>query len=252
MNIEIKGVVKGYNPGWIFVDNIEKPKTALIWSKAIEGFYFIGKENNIGFNSSINEYIDIEITPRAKSLGLDLFEFSGTSKEWDITINELSKHRSLNKSKQITYKNENIQNSLIKDNKLEKDFKLVKVDKNLFKSNIFNLNFLKNMILDWCVSEEYFLKEGVGFCILHNKRIVSCCISSCVTKNEIGSHTVTLKQYRNKGLAKGVINEFLRYCKANGFEPNWDCMEKNSGSRALAESCGYTKAFDYFLYDFKL
>ena len=104
VNIEIKGVVQGFNPGWVFVDNIDTPKTAMIWSKAIDGFYFVGDENNIEFNSSINKYIDSEISPRAKVLGLESFEFSGTSPKWDVIFEELFKCRKLNRSKQLTYK----------------------------------------------------------------------------------------------------------------------------------------------------
>lgn len=61
INLAIKAVVEGYNPGWIFVDNIENPKMAMIWSKGIKGFYFVGESNNLDFNNNINMYIDKEI-----------------------------------------------------------------------------------------------------------------------------------------------------------------------------------------------
>lgn len=69
INLEIKAVVEGYNPGWVFVDNIENPETAMVWSKGIKGFYFIGDANNSDFNNNVNLYIDEEILPRAQSMG---------------------------------------------------------------------------------------------------------------------------------------------------------------------------------------
>ncbi len=69
INLEIKAVVEGYNPGWVFVDNTENPETAMVWSKGIKGFYFIGDANNSDFNNNINLYIDEEILPRAQSMG---------------------------------------------------------------------------------------------------------------------------------------------------------------------------------------
>lgn len=252
VNIEIKGVVQGFNPGCIFVDNLLNPKTAMVWSKAIDGFYFVGDENNIDFNSSINKFIDLEIRSRARDLGLEYFEFSGTSSKWDITFEHLFYNRKLSRSKQFTYKYRDIEDAVFKDIKIQQQFELVKVNPSLFQKNILNLDFIKTMILDWWSSMEDYFNGGVGFCILHNEKIVSCCISSCVTQDSMGSHTVTLEKYRNKGLAKHLITEFLKYCKNNNFEPNWDCMEENLESRLLAESCGYKKAFDYILYNFEL
>ena len=46
INLEIKAVVDGYNPGWVFVDNKEDPKTAMVWSRGIECFYFVGDASN--------------------------------------------------------------------------------------------------------------------------------------------------------------------------------------------------------------
>ena len=45
-NIEIMAVLSGINTGWVFVDSLETPATALLWSKGIEGFYFIGNPDN--------------------------------------------------------------------------------------------------------------------------------------------------------------------------------------------------------------
>ncbi|MTI47563.1 MAG: GNAT family N-acetyltransferase [Firmicutes bacterium] len=251
INIEIAGVIQGFNPGWIFVDDINSPKTAMVWSKAIEGFYFIGDENNKEFNDCIDTYIDNEIVRRARVLGLDSFEFSGTSSKWDNTIEEIFKNRNLNKSKQLTYKNKKIDGKLADDIKLQDEYKLNRVTKALFNSEISNLSFLENMILDWWSSVDDFLNYGVGYCIIVENKIISCCITSCVTDYALGSHTVTIEEYRKKGLAKVLIFEFLKYCKENGLEAHWDCMDKNISSKALAESCGYKREFDYTLYEFE-
>lgn len=252
INLTIKAVVRGFNPGWVFVDNLEEPRTAMIWSRGIKGFYFVGDENNTNFNSSINNYIDKEISPRAKELGLNSFEFSETSLEWDNTLERVFANRNIYKSRQFVYKHSILEKGTLDEVALDSDYSVKRVNKELLESNLVNLDFIKPIILEWWDSEEDFLEKGVAFCILHGQEVVSSCVSSIVTEDSMESHIVTLENHRKRGLAKKAVNEFLRYCKDNGYEPYWDCMEKNAGSRALAESLGYEKAFEYSLYDFKL
>ncbi len=66
INLEIKAVVEGYNPGWVFVDNVMEPKTAMVWSQGIKGFYFLGDVNSNEFNNYLETYIKYIIAPRAK------------------------------------------------------------------------------------------------------------------------------------------------------------------------------------------
>ncbi|MEI5906887.1 GNAT family N-acetyltransferase [Bacillus spongiae] len=252
VNIEIKGVLQGYNPGWVFVDNILNPNTAMVWSKSIAGFYFIGHENNLKFNERIDQFIDSEITPRVREVGINHFEFSGTSARWDATFNRIFKKRNLVQSKQFTYKYKCIEDAVLESHKMQDEFDLVKIDHQFLQRKFKNIGFINSLIVDWWDSLEDFVHHGVGYCVIENDLIVSCCISSCVTNNSMGSHTVTLKEYRKKGFAKRLVNELLKYCKDNKLEPYWDCMEENLGSRMLAESCGYKKEFEYNLYRFDL
>lgn len=252
INIEIKGVVQRYNPGCVFVDNKLKPKTAMVWSKAIKGFYFVGDEHNIEFNHSLNSYIDKEITPRSLDLNVENFEFSGTSKKWDITLEHLFEQRNLTRSIQLTYKYKNIVGIELPTYNLPSQYKLMEVKECLLGDRIKNKNFIGSMILDWWETIEDYLNYGTGYCIVKDNQVVSCCISSCITQNEIGSHIITKDKYRKKGLAKALITQFLHYCKEKNLEPYWDCMESNLGSRKLAEICGYKKDFEYKLYSFPL
>jgi len=196
INLEIKSVVEGYNPGWVFVDNIEQPKTAMVWSRGIQGFYFIGDSNNPAFNDYINQYIDEEITPRAKALGYHHFEFSGTSKEWDEAFIEIFNGRRLDKSKQFVYMLKNCHNPIynhynigLGEGYIVKEVKELKED--LIKSNIYSLDFVRTAILQWWDTIDDFLEHGEGFCILYNHTAVCSCVTSFMTDHNMESHIVT-------------------------------------------------------------
>lgn len=252
INLEIKSVVQGFNPGRVYVDNVENPRTAMVWSKGIKGFYFIGDENNLDFNNSINEYIDREISPKAKEQGLNSFEFSGTSKKWDKALENIFKNRNIDMSKQFVYKHKGIDKLSENNFKLDDEYVLEEINQDTFNCNLSNLDYVESTILEWWESIEDFFENGVGFCIIHNQAAVCTCVTSFRGVDSMESHIQTLENYRKRGLATIAVSEFLKYCIDNNYEPYWDCMEKNYGSRALAEKFGYDKAFEYVLYEFEL
>lgn len=190
--------------------------------------------------------------PRAQKLGLETFEFSGTSQEWDENFKLIFRNRNIRISKQFVYKHNNIENISFDNLKLEGEYVLKQVDEDLLKSNQYNLQFVKSAIYEWWDSIEDFIKYGIGFCILHKDTAVCSCITSFMIDSSMECHIKTLERYRKKGLATRAVGEFVKYCKDNQYVPHWDCMEENLGSRALADKCGYNKEFEYFLYDFNL
>jgi len=252
INLEIKSVVEGYNPGWVFVDNIEEPKTAMVWSRGIKGFYFVGDANNLDFNNNIDLYIDKEITPRGKELEYESFEFSGTSKEWDENLKTVFKNRNIHMSKQFVYKHNIVESISFNNLELEEDYILKEINEDLLENKQYNLEFVKSAIYEWWDSIDDFIKNGVGFCILHKDAAVCSCVTSFMTDDSMESHIQTQEAHGKKGLATKAVAEFIKYCRENQYKPYWDCMEKNYGSRALAEKFGYNKEFEYFLYEFKL
>ncbi|WP_138754100.1 hypothetical protein [Paenibacillus sinopodophylli] len=58
---EIVSIIENNNPGWIFTDQLNSPKSALVWSKGMEGFYLIGDHHNEAFTGQLHEFITIHI-----------------------------------------------------------------------------------------------------------------------------------------------------------------------------------------------
>ncbi len=251
INLEIKAVISGYNPGWVFVDSLEAPKTAMVWSKGIAGFYFVGQEDNTSFNSSINGFIDSKVSPRLKQEGLNSFEFSGTSSEWDRALDQIFMNRNTRKSKQFVYKSANDTPLNIYE-KLERDYCIKKVDRSLLEDETYDVSFLRDAILEWWMSYEDYLKHGIGYGIFHKKVAICSCVTSFMNDEEMESHIVSKPEYRKKGLATAAVSAFLKEAKSKNYSIHWDCMERNLGSRALAEKHGLKKAFEYTLFEFEL
>ena len=98
------GCIKRYKYGMGVCRFIGKtPATALLWSKGIEGFYFIGNPDNHTFNAEIIEFIINHLRFRIIQSGLNHFEFSGDCIMWDSVLEKIFNFKELIKSRQCVY-----------------------------------------------------------------------------------------------------------------------------------------------------
>jgi GNAT superfamily N-acetyltransferase len=88
-------------------------------------------------------------------------------------------------------------------------------------------------------SPEYFCERGIGFCILHEGRIVSAASSGAFHNAGIEVQINTLPEHRGRGLATVVAAHLLLYCLERGLDPHW--CTSNPISAHLAENLGYTR-----------
>lgn len=250
VNLEVHAVILGYNPGWVFVDDCEKPQTAMIWNKGIGGVFFLGDARNDAFLEEVNSFIDDHLRPRMKTAGLTSFEFSGTSAQWDKTLPDCFQERKLNISKQYVYKRSSGQSLPSTSAGLPTGYQVVPVTQLLMENTGYDMEIVQESIDCWWGQNDRFYKDGVGFCILHENQAVTSCIISCRTENTIETHIETAEAHRKKGLATAAVSAFVQYAQKNDLNLYWECMEVNYGSRALAEKHGYHKGFEYTLYEF--
>ncbi|MCP4709616.1 MAG: GNAT family N-acetyltransferase [Planctomycetes bacterium] len=250
-DVEVKSVIRGNNPGRVFVDDPENPQTAMIWANGIEGFYLIGQEKNPKFNNHLDQYIERVIRPLAIESGLDWFEVSGNNPTWAIEIPKIFQNRQLTKSYQSVYRIKDLNSVPVSINSPETGFQVLRLNRVIFDSDkIENIDFLVSKILLFWDSIDNFLDKGFGFYILANNLIVSLCFSAFVADNIQAIDIETQPEYRRKGLGRQVALKYMDYCRRQRLLPHWDCMKENIASALLAESIGFSKYFDYALFYF--
>lgn len=240
---EATSVIKKNNPGWVFVDNVDVPKTALIFCQGMGGFYLLGDYTNIQFKNELLSFIEEVGYPRLKSIGINWIEISGVLEEWNSVIEEVFANKKLGKDNQLVYK----MKSEISVSK-ESIENIRQVDKNTFNLEISNIDFLKNEIQQFWGSIENFLNKGICNYYLLENEIVSICYSGFVADNV---HTIgieTLKKHRRKGYGYQLAKMFLKECKIKNIEPHWDCSEDNDGSKFMAEKLEFQKEYEYACY----
>lgn len=249
-NLEAQAVIAGNNPGWVFVDNVDDPESALVWSQGIQGFYLMGNEANLPFNSALLPFLQNDLAPLMKEKGYTSCEISGTHKKWDPTIKELFADHGLSSWVQRVYTY--TQKVPPKPKSLPKGFRVVPVDKKLLSSPLENSTYVVEEIEKFWHSVRVFLHDGFAYCALEKDAIASICYVSFRTSKSFALGVETFEKHRNKGLAQAVAAECVKRALQEKVTPYWDCTETNTGSVKTAEALGFKKQWEYNCYAYKI
>jgi len=246
--VEPKGVIEGNNPGWVFVNSINNPQIALIWTKGNEGFYLLGNNQIINYSEELNGFIDTHIKSKLLSMDKTYFEISVVPPVIDNDLKYIFKNRHLESWVQSVYQYKHKNGINIINNNNLYNIKEILQNKHIVE----NMDFVRSKILNYWYSIDIFIKKANGFCIFIDNKIVSMAITGWIAGNV---HTISIEtdeNYRNKGYAKLCSSVLLNKYLENNYIPHWECEKENIGSAKIAEYLGFTKLFDYVLYGFKI
>jgi len=95
-------------------------------------------------------------------------------------------------------------------------------------------------------SLEYFKKNGFGFCVIHNGKIVGDVTNGgLLFENAFELDIEIHPEHRRKGLATILCAYLIEYSLESGYDPRWDAA--NQPSVSLALKLGYTNPEEHEL-----
>ncbi|MGF7047837.1 GNAT superfamily N-acetyltransferase [Paenibacillus sp. DS2015] len=248
-NLEVRAVVSGINPGWVYVDHPIEVTAALIWICGQTGFHVIGNSKSINFINGLNTYMSNVIEPKLKKLNINFVEISVGNESWAEMIQTIfNKHNISNDIQHVFKLTGDMESSETQDDSVS----IQRIDKELLQSRRFgNKKYLEDKISRFWETIDDFLEQGFGYIAMQNNEIVSSCFSAFVADETHALDIETLEGYRRKNYATLVARAFVEECKIKGIVPYWDCSPENTGSIRLAESVGMSLNFNYkiFWYD---
>lgn len=245
---EIHVIINKSNPGKIYVDNKESPKTVLVWNQGMQGFYFIGDHNNHSFLRNMKEYINEKILNDLTNKGINWFEISGSSDKWNHVIEELFMDKNIKYGYQLIYKLN--KSKFIYDKNLTYSYDIRKVDEHILETEVSNLDFIINELELFWGTINNFLNNGICYYAIEDCKIVSICYTGFKSDKIQTIGIETLKEYRRKGHGYALANKIIEDCNNHNYIPYWDCSEDNIGSKMLAEKLGFEKSGQYRCYWF--
>ena len=128
---------------------------------------------------------------------------------------------------------------------LSENFEIRMIEQELYEQTL-TLSWAK----DWCgnyESYEDYEKNGLGFAILENGKVVAGASSYAYYNGGIEIEIDTHEDYRQKGLASICGAKLILECLKRKLYPNWDAQ--NKVSLITAEKLGYEFDKEYLAYD---
>jgi len=247
-NLIVRAVIEGTSPGRVYVDDVNRPKTAFLCS--VEGYYLAGHVNNDAFNDSLNKLIfetffaGDTVRKGETDVAVGFYPDSWADKMPIIFRGRLPlvtsrRHYVCTELKIHDWKNQ-----------IPEGFQIQRIDEKLLKRFGTKVpeHITQWMEINWG-STSAFLEKGVGFCTLHGDKIVSWSLADCVSDNacEVGIHTY--EDYRRQGLATLTATAIVDYYLSNEFKfVGWHCDEYNLPSIKTAERVGFKLERKYIQY----
>jgi len=247
-NLITRAVIEGTSPGRIYVDRIKKPRTAFMCT--VEGYYLAGYSGNVEFNTSLNKLIFERLfagdTVRKGETDVAIGFSLGS---WEDTMPIIFQGR----IPLTTARRHYVCTELKVDNwrdKVPRGFKVRRIEEKLLQTLRLEIpeHVTGWMKTNWGSISD-FMEKGFGFCMLHDKRIVSWSVADCVSGDacEIGIHTH--ENYRRQGLATLTAAAAVDYSLSSGLnQVGWHCDEYNLGSIGVAEKVGFKLERKYIQY----
>lgn len=249
--VEARAVIGGINPGRVFSNSVESPRSALVWLGNMDGFCFVGDPHEGDFIESVAPFVEEVISPEAKN-GLEWFECFGDTSDWDWTIKQIFSDRPLTSWTQLVYGPDGTSKLQNAEVHLPEEFQLTSIAECFAEGNITNLEYVERKISSFWGDVENFLRRGIGFVIADRWKVVSICLSGFVHGTTHAVDIETEETHRQESLGSNVAHAFVRECYGHKLVPYWDCMESNEASRRIASKLGLIVDAKYAGYAFKL
>ncbi len=243
--IIIHSVLEGNTIGDIFVDDINDPKSVVLYGINFE-VLVAGEPQNKNFNKNLHQLIINKFLPNIRKKGLPIINLYYDSEQWkQVLEREIIDQMEATTVKKRFYTLDETKG--LQSQKPLQDKVLIKpINEQLLKNSLFkNLDLVKQWIHVAWPSEDHFFEKGIGYCVVEDDTIASWCLSLFATNNQFELGLMTDEAYRKKGYAKAVALSCVNFCVDHNKKPVWNCDDENTGSILIAESVGLKKVLNY-------
>ena len=253
-SLSLRAAIEGNNPGRIFVDNIDSPRTA--FALTVEGYLLAGDYEEPGILEALRLFWKEKIfTGEVFVNGDESLSLAVYPEAWENKLPILIPTHEIEKLPRYHYLCQEVKLDWRKN--LPEGYTLRRVDREMLANSE---SFFSKPLQDWnpirdmWFTEDDYLIKGISYCILHENRAVAWCSPDCVAGDQIDVGIYTDPAHRKRGLAAAVVAATVEGCFQHGYRKvGWHCNAENIASWKTAEKVGFERnreyAYYYLIYD---
>jgi len=253
-SLSIQAAIEGNNPGRIFVDDINQPRTSL--ALTVEGYLLAGENHNPEVIGALRRLLKEKIFSGQVYINGDWsLSLAVHPDSWEARLPELIPTHEVEKLERYHYLCDALKFDWRKN--LPEGYTVRQVDQAILQEEGFHFS---DPLGDWMEikevwgSDEKFLETDASHAILHGTDVAAWCTPDCFAGNRIDVGVMTAPGHRRKGLATVVVAATVEHCLESGFSAvGWHCSAENIASWKTAEKIGFERAhkyaYYYYMYD---
>lgn len=247
----LNAVISGMNRGVVYVDQLEEPRTAIVYAVGLE-YYLLGDPENESFTSYLGALISNQLKQESLALcGGTWFCASVFNETWKKTLEKVVGERKYYVGYNIYYEldTERFNKGLEQPcHILDEDLSMVKITKELIDAD----EELREELTEFWSSVESFTRNGLGYAVLKKGKVISTCYTCCVNGDRHEIYIATFDQtVRNRGLATILGQQYIKACLERGYGVYWTTDESNEPSKRVAEKLGFEYSHRLMSFEFE-
>lgn len=248
-SLSIEAAIEGNNPGRIFVDDVDQPRTGL--ALTVEGYLLAGEEGHREANEALRQLFRDRIFTGEVAVNGDwsmsLAVHPGT---WEAQLPALIPTHEAERSARYHYLCHGV--AFDWRQHLPEGYAVRRVDPALWHDPgvVFPGQVREWIDLEavWGTEQQFFAR-GVSFGVLHGGEVVAWCTPDCVAGDRIDVGIFTHPAHRRRGLASVAVAATVEQCLRQGFRAvGWHCNADNLASWKTAERVGFVRDCEYVYY----
>ena len=249
-NLVVDSVIEGNTPAWVFVDAVERPRTALVWNRQ-DALLLAGSPQGPAVEAELKWVIAQEIVPDARQRHIPQLSFHTADPFWESRADVILESFQPEQAARCFYQ----PGPLRVDWRAEipPAYAMRRMDAELLAGeDLANAGHVVGWVRSFWPSNEAFLEAGFGYAVLHDRTLASWCFTVYASGGEFELGLATVPDHRDRGLATLVATACVEHCFDRGFTPHWHCWVENRASIAVAEKVGFERPQRYQVVRFQI
>ncbi len=238
-HLALPSVLAGILPGRIYVDDPDRPTTAIL-IPSNQYHVFVGGEPSAQLLADV---IQLLYQPSLEQSYWFMVYYP--SNAWEPIIEHAFQGLGRNTSPRHYYRLR--EPSLSLPSPPKDTIVVARIDQTLVEdASLVNRDLLIDEIHSESPSLEHFFRQHFGFCALDGRQLVGWCLAEYHYQGRYELGIETIAAYQRQGIAAHVASAVIAQAFAEGAtEIGWHCWASNIPSIATALKLGFQKEFDY-------